>query len=108
MSEKDSGEVILSFLLGGLIGAAIGILYAPRAGREIRRKLKDLTDELGDRFDDLSENVRGRAENIVDDVKDRAEHIVEEGRGKVLTQKERIEAAIEAGKRAYDKKNRQQ
>ena len=83
MSDRDSGEVILSFLLGGLIGAALGILYAPRAGKEIRRKLKDLSEELSDRIDNLGDNVKNKAENIVDDVKNRAEHMVEEGRGKI-------------------------
>jgi len=37
MSDKGSG--FGAFLLGGLIGGAIGLLYAPRAGRQTRQML---------------------------------------------------------------------
>lgn len=93
MANRDSGEIILALLLGGIVGAAIGMLYAPRSGKELRQKLMDITDDLGDKLEDLKEDVRSKSENLV-----------QEGREKFSSQRERIEAAFEAGKKAYDKK----
>jgi gas vesicle protein len=92
MSNRDSGEVVLSFLLGALVGAALGILYAPRSGKETRMKLRDLGEDLGDKINDIKEEVV-----------EKAEHIVEEGKEKLAEQKERFSAAFDAGKKAYDK-----
>jgi gas vesicle protein len=36
MSEGNSGDVILSFLVGAAIGAAAALLLAPRTGEETR------------------------------------------------------------------------
>ena len=44
MSENKGStmlEVTLAFLLGGAVGAALGVLFAPAAGKETREKIKD-------------------------------------------------------------------
>jgi len=42
MSEHDSGKnFAIGFLFGAVIGGAIGILYAPKAGSETRAMLVD-------------------------------------------------------------------
>lgn len=94
MSENNSGEVILAFLLGGIIGAAVGILYAPKPGKETREKLKDLTHDLTDKLETLGEEIQSKAGSAIN-----------EGKEKVVSQKQRIEAAFEAGKKAYDQKS---
>ena len=40
------GNGLVAFLLGGLAGAAVGLLYAPRSGKETREILVDGGDEL--------------------------------------------------------------
>jgi len=44
MSKKKSG--FGKFLLGGAIGAGLGMLFAPKAGSETRKDLKVKLDEL--------------------------------------------------------------
>lgn len=46
MNNKNS---YLGFLLGGIIGAAIGMLYAPRSGDETRQMLADNSQEMKDK-----------------------------------------------------------
>lgn len=82
MSDKSSGETILAFLLGGMIGAAIGILFAPASGRETRKKIRDLVEDLESGAEDFIANINE----------------------KVHDEKKRIDAALEAGKKAYEKK----
>ena len=35
----SSGSVLLSFLLGGVVGAGLALLFAPQSGRETRQKI---------------------------------------------------------------------
>jgi gas vesicle protein len=52
-NERNYG--ILGFLAGAAIGAAIGVLFAPRSGKETRErvagKAKDAKDDLEDMID---------------------------------------------------------
>jgi gas vesicle protein len=41
----DRSDNLASFLLGGLIGAVLGLLFAPCSGEETRRRLADFLDE---------------------------------------------------------------
>ena len=92
MAERN-GDVVLAFLLGGIIGAAVGILYAPRSGKDTRKRLQDIGSDLTDKIEDFAGNV-----------KEKAEHLAEETKEKMVSQKERLESAFEAGKKAYERK----
>lgn len=92
MSENNSGEVILAFILGGIIGAVAGILYAPRSGKETRGKLIGMGEDFAEQFEDAAEDMSKKAKKIVS-----------EGKEKVVSQKERLENAFEAGKKAFEK-----
>ncbi|MDD4179816.1 MAG: YtxH domain-containing protein [Candidatus Margulisbacteria bacterium] len=56
MENKGSG-LLDGLLLGGLIGAALGILFAPKTGEEMRASLQARLKEygLGDLVESLSE-----------------------------------------------------
>lgn len=82
MSERSSSETILAFLLGGIIGAAVGILFAPASGKETRKKIKEIADDLKEGIDEF----------------------VEDAGTKISEEKDKIKSAIEAGKKAYEKK----
>jgi len=44
--KKDSENMFSGLLLGGLIGVALGIVFAPLAGEEARSKIKKKLDEF--------------------------------------------------------------
>jgi len=55
MSDNDNGASGLGWFLAGLgVGALVGVLYAPKAGRELRG---DIRERLRRAPDDLSEAV---------------------------------------------------
>ncbi len=76
-----AGSVLLSFLLGGAVGAGLALLLAPQSGPETRRKIKDFAE----------------------DMKDRVGSTVEKGKDLFEQKKSVITTAIDAGKEAYEK-----
>jgi gas vesicle protein len=51
MSEtvRSLSSGVVLFLAGAATGAAVALLTAPQSGRDTRRKLKQVTDDLADR-----------------------------------------------------------
>jgi len=89
MSDRD-GSSLLWFLAGLGIGAAVGILYAPKAGDELRQQLREVAEEG-------RENVKQRARQA----REQAGSWAEKGRDYLNQQKDQIRSAYEAGRQAY-------
>lgn len=89
MADRDNNG-FLWFLAGLGIGAAVGILYAPRSGSETREVLRAKAEEG-------REYVRNRARQA----REQAGEWVDKGREVVTQQKEQFRSAYEAGRQAY-------
>jgi len=87
-----ASSIFLSFLLGGLMGAGVALLLAPKSGRETRQRIRELADD-----------VKVKAEDYVEQAKGKVSTAVEKGKGFVQDQKSIITSAVEAGKEAYEK-----
>jgi gas vesicle protein len=89
MSDRD-GSGFLWFLAGLGIGAAVGILYAPKAGDEIRQQLREVAEDGRDAVKERARQAREQAGSWS-----------EKGREYLNQQKEQIRSAYEAGRQAY-------
>jgi gas vesicle protein len=89
MSDNNSNS-FLWFLAGLGVGAAAGVLFAPRSGDETRQALRA-------RAEDSREFVRDRARQA----RDQAAGWADRGREVLNQQKEQFRSAYEAGRQAY-------
>lgn len=131
MAENESGAGGFGWFLAGLgLGALVGVLYAPKSGRETRDDLVASALDAKDRANKLYEQGVNQAGQYVEQGKQAAGEYVEQGkqvageyvdRGKeyydkgrtqwtqyvdkgkdlIQTQAEAAKAAVEAGKDAY-------
>lgn len=86
------GTVFLSFLAGAAVGAGLGLLLAPKTGREMRETIMDLTDEAVDKIKGMTKEAQGKLKDTYEETKD------------LITEKKAIiTSAIEAGKEAMEK-----
>lgn len=85
MAERDNsaGLVLLSFIVGGVVGTVLGILFAPKAGKETREDIAEAAAE-----------IKKEAQKFAKDAKERVESFVEESKDVVakLSQKEKAKA----------------
>ncbi|HET7645679.1 MAG TPA: YtxH domain-containing protein [Candidatus Limnocylindria bacterium] len=61
---KDSGfsSFLAGVVIGGMIGAAIGLLLAPQTGEELREHVGDFVDNKKATFDEAVNEGRAAAE----------------------------------------------
>jgi len=119
MSENN-GNFFKGLFIGGLIGAVIGILYAPKSGRETREELTRNADELLSRAKEEYEKNKEDYEAVFKHIKDVGSSIkgkTSEEEGKiskfnhssketVQERKKRLKKAINAGVAAYREKQK--
>jgi gas vesicle protein len=89
MSDRD-GNSFLWFLAGLGLGAVVGVLYAPLAGAETRRAIREKAEEG-------SEYVRSRAR----EAREQAQQWAGRGREVLNQQRDQFRSAYEAGRQAY-------
>lgn len=79
-TKKKSGAG--KFLLGGLVGVGLGVLFAPKAGSETRRDLKNKMDELLKKVKEIDViEVKEQLQNKVEEIR---EELAELDKEKVL------------------------
>ena len=88
--SDDNNSSIGWFLAGLGLGAAVGILYAPKAGRETRETLLHSADEGREFLVSRSRDARESVKEYVD-----------KGKDMVGKHREQINSAIDAGRQAY-------
>jgi gas vesicle protein len=91
--SKDTGSILSSFFLGGIIGAGVALLAAPKTGRETREQIRGLA---------------GAAKNKVDDYYGQITEVVastlESGKELLDDKKQLIMKAVQAGIALYEQK----
>ncbi len=100
MTERDEfGAFLVGFVVGGLTGAVVALLFAPQSGEETRALIKDKSIELRDKAQVSAEEAYARAEELATDARHRAEELSKEARTRAT---ELANEVRERGKGAVD------
>jgi gas vesicle protein len=115
MSENNS-DLLKGLFIGGLIGVVLGILYAPKSGKETREdilskgkeeyekaveKTKTAYETAVKRLKDLELSAKEKVHEVEDKVTEFAQH----GAETIQDNKNRLKKAINAGVEAYREEN---
>ena len=79
-SSEDGGNIgtALTFLLIGLgAGALVGLMYAPKTGRQMRKELRKKYETARETLDDWKDQAREAAEDAIDRGAELAEEVRE-------------------------------
>jgi gas vesicle protein len=86
MSEKEKNQGtngFTAFLVGGLLGAAVALLYAPRAGDETRRILFDTGLEYKEKAVTSLQEAKATAKTALAEAEERLGTLSEEGKSRL-------------------------
>jgi len=89
-SSCSGGAGVLWFLAGMGIGTAVGVLFAPKTGRETRDYLMNAAEESRAQVQDKARRVQEQAQQWAD-----------RGRDVLNQQKDNLRSAFDAGRQAY-------
>jgi gas vesicle protein len=88
--ECMKGECMKGVIFGGLVGAALGILYAPKSGKETRKQICSRSEEL-------MEKAKEQYEDLIRSI----ERLAQKEKEMIAEQKGRLKNALDAGVDAY-------
>jgi len=101
-ATRSGMSVVTGLLVGGLIGAGVALLMAPRSGEETRAEIRDKAMEYRDRTRDVvNETVsqaRSKADELKDGVLEKAEDLKRRGKQTAAQQLDHMAQAAETGK----------
>ena len=83
-------DCVKGLIIGGLIGAALGILYAPKSGKEMREGIRHSAEELLEQAKEQYEEATRKIEQLASREKEL-----------YVGKKERVKKALEAGVEAF-------
>lgn len=106
IKSNRSGSFILSFLLGGAIGGAIALLYAPKSGRNLRNDIGTKTGELIEKGKKLATDSGKAAKDLAENTFESANEFLNTGAAKVVNRAERVKDAVQSGFKAYSDEKR--
>jgi len=71
MSDRTLQQTVIGFAIGLGVGAALGILFAPKSGDETRRNLREGAEDIFDDARATGRKLRRRAKRAVGDMTER-------------------------------------
>jgi gas vesicle protein len=101
MITKKTSGFVLSFLIGGVVGSAIALMYAPKSGKNLRNDIGRKTNELIDQGKKLTYDSWNGAKETAETTLDSANEFLNSGVEKIVSKAERVKDSFKTGIEAY-------
>lgn len=79
-NEESKSSFLVGFLAGGVIGAIIALLYAPKPGKELRADIKNRAGEVVENAEEYVSAARSKAVEIINEGKRKSEGLISEAK----------------------------
>ena len=78
--EEGGGSFLMGLLAGTVLGAGLGMLFAPKAGAELRNQLNEQAGKLRSTANDTLSQVKSTANDTYSQATDKVSQIVDKGK----------------------------
>ena len=90
--EDGGGSFLMGLLAGTVLGAGLGMLFAPKAGVEVRKQLSEQATRL-----------RSTAADTVQQASEKIGHVSQHASEKIGQASEKVSQIVDRGREAYDR-----
>jgi gas vesicle protein len=90
--EDGGGSFLMGLLAGTVLGAGLGMLFAPKAGSETRRQLSEQANRL-----------RSTASDTYNQASEKVQQTYNQASEKLNQASERVHQIVDRGREAYDR-----
>ena len=77
--DQSSSSFTLGLLAGAALGAGLAMLYAPRAGSEVRGQLRQMGQDAMNHLGEMGKSIRQTGERFAEKTKEAANDAMAEG-----------------------------
>ena len=89
ITPVKQNSILVPLLVGGVVGAMLGILLAPKPGRETRKPIKDFTVDTKEKFS----SAIGKGREFFDEAKTVVSNAVDAGKEAYVQEREKYQTA---------------
>ncbi len=104
--KNNANKIGAAFLIGGAVGAAIALLYAPQSGNETRKYISRAARRMKNDTVDLLEDTIEDVNEFASDFKEKAKDIIEQGADLSDKARKEIVTTLEHGQKAIEKQRK--
>lgn len=104
--DNEYRKIAGAFLVGGLIGAAIALLYAPQSGRETRKDITKTARRIRRETMHVVEDAVDSINEFAGDIKEKISDVIERGRDLSQEAKKELLRNLEQGQKILDKQRK--
>jgi gas vesicle protein len=90
--ENGGGAFLMGMLAGTVLGAGLGMLFAPKAGSEVRRQLSEQANRL-----------RSTANDTIHQASEKISQVSQQATEKIGQASEKVTQMVDRGREAYDR-----
>ncbi len=99
MSEnRNKTNVATAFIIGGILGAGIALLFAPQSGARTRRQIRGFGRKALEKAASMQSELRDTIDDLVDDVTEKLSDEIERGREWSENRIKEVRRALESGR----------
>jgi len=104
--KNNSRKIGGAFLLGGVIGAAVALLYAPNSGAETRKEISRTARRVKNSTVDLIEDAIDDVNEFTSDLRRKASDVIGQGVELSDKAKKEIAATLDRGQKKIEKQRK--
>jgi gas vesicle protein len=90
--ENGGGAFLMGMLAGTVLGAGLGMLFAPKAGSEVRKQLSEQASRL-----------RSTANDTIQQASEKLSQVSQQASEKIGQASEKVTQIVDRGREAYDR-----
>jgi gas vesicle protein len=101
VSKMNTKKIFISFLAGSAVGSAIALLYAPKAGKQLRKDISRKTKEFIDDSKKITSDTWDGAKELAGNAFDSANDVLNSNVEKIERKTDKVKDAFKSGYKAY-------